>query len=58
VAITCVQLGVAFVATRIEHELEAPARGYRNQTIQFGKSDSPLLAGPTAVRGFHKKLLL
>jgi hypothetical protein len=40
-----------YVATRIEHEPEAPARSYRNWILQFGKPEGPVLLRPTAVRG-------
>jgi hypothetical protein len=39
------------VATRIEHELEAPARNSRNRTTWFLEPDSPVLSRPAAVRG-------
>jgi hypothetical protein len=39
------------VATRIEHEPEAPDRNSRNRTTWFLELDSPVLSRPAAVRG-------
>jgi hypothetical protein len=38
------------VATRIELEPKAPVRNSRNRTVQFQKSDIPVLSRPVAVR--------
>jgi hypothetical protein len=40
-----------YVTTWIERESEAPAQNSRNRIIQFLEPDSPVLSGPTAVRG-------
>jgi hypothetical protein len=39
------------VGTRIEQELEAPVQNSRNRALQFGKSNYPVLSGPTIVSG-------
>jgi hypothetical protein len=39
------------VCTQNEPEPEAPARNWSNETVQFGKSDGPVLSAPAAVKG-------
>jgi hypothetical protein len=34
-----------------EQELEAPTQTWVNRIVWFGKPDSPVLSGPTTVRG-------
>jgi hypothetical protein len=42
--------GVHFVRTQNEQRLEASPRNCRNWIFRFGKSNSPVLSGPMAVR--------
>jgi hypothetical protein len=39
------------IRTRNEQEPKALAQNYRNQTVQFGKSNDLILSEPTTVRG-------